>query len=58
MGVFGGKLYFGADNPTASGAASVPQLYEYSGSGPSATLLLVAGAGDSGLTPMSFGVTT
>jgi hypothetical protein len=58
MGVFDRKLYFGAANLTASGAASVPQLYQYSGSGASATLLLVAAAGESGLTPMSFGVTT
>ena len=56
MGVFDGKLYFGAANPNAFGAASVPQLYQYLG-GASAKEILVADASGSGLMPMSFGTT-
>jgi len=43
LAVYGGELYFGAANPNAFGAASVNQLYEYSGSGSIFNLVSVSG---------------
>jgi hypothetical protein len=43
MAVFNGELFFTALNPNASGAASVDQIYEYSGSGAAPTKFFGAG---------------
>jgi hypothetical protein len=45
LGVYDGKLYFGAANPNAVGAESVNQLWSLSGPGATATLVSVSGDG-------------
>ncbi len=54
MAASGGELYFSASNPNATGAASVDQLYAYSGSGAAPTHFITGGSLNSSPNPLVF----
>lgn len=55
MGVYNNELYFVASNPNASGAASVDQLYAYSGSGATPTHFVTGSSLNSSPNPAVLG---